>query len=456
MLIIRIYVENNSIILQLNTPAFTNMPNTRKPRCTRKSILELLLENFVYPDTDKVTKALNRQELPDIIVRLVYDSESRSDTDYISSLVNYTLPIDPAAVIDLMATLEKFRQVRDYSHIVVIEHDIHKYIMDHLEDVRGCDPRIGNYTRKRMKGYFTDLLANGSTVTESYPISKAIIDCVLKLKSCPPEYERVRDTLSAIRHYSNSHAEHNFSLCMTSMPHRLNALMQIPEPALFNQDKSRADTVKFIYSLQRQFIACSKRDELNHALNNLVHHTKLQLIGSAIGKIALNGDAYSTDSDEIQFMLKANFYIRSDQRVGINVVANPRYQSYALTPAMKDLFAKKLEFLVSILGLEYDKIKTDFNKEIIFTESCSRDLVDKGLHRNLEYLKTLLTVKNNSAVMKLGAYNTTFFSRLQPVAKNIIIPLMYENHNEIVSDEFNTFKEIGWSAECNYKPKITP
>lgn len=97
---------------------------------------------------------------------------------------------------------------------------------------------------------------------------------------------------------------------------------------------------------------------------------------------------------EWDFFRHAEFKLLNDGRMSVKVDQNSGYlKHYAPGQRNHGIFKDEMLFLAKVIGLEFDP-STDFDREIIFTSACSKELKNIGLHLNLDYIMKLLKQKN--------------------------------------------------------------
>ncbi len=167
---------------------------------------------------------------------------------------------------------------------------------------------------------------------------------------------------------------------------------------VLNKDIPQAKRINIFLSYVQLLIQDGQTNGANYIISIVNCMAKRRLFKPCINQVAHDKDKYTFAYIEWDFLREANFNVLEDGRISIDVTQNEIYlRLYAPGKKHFSIFKDEMLHLAKLLNLEFD-IDTDFEKTIIFTRHCSRQLKELGLHLNTSYIKKLLIQKNHISI----------------------------------------------------------
>lgn len=198
-----------------------------------------------------------------------------------------------------------------------------------------------------------------------------------------------------------------------------------------------------------------RKEELTAILSHISSTAKKDLIKPCIGKMSHYGIAhpdavYDENYTELQLLKDAQFVMRHDGRMSINIKNNSFYlKYYAKGRRHHDILQAEMLYLGKVIGFEYAP-DNNFHEEIIFTEACTNVLKSKGLHFNENYLKKLMTAKHHGSLFSQAYQHEEnndqhcYFHRLPPELMEIISNMVMP---ELDKSEAREAQQKGWGLK---------
>ena len=367
-----------------------------------RTIKEALLDQFKYPDREKVEETLHHQSLGEVRFTTEFNN-TKVTAPCISS--TYRLPTDPVLALDFLSAYKNHISERNFNHICFHNFSIRPYLVD-AENPNGYGPNktlpgtLEQYISTGMTGAgWTDETelthkahadAEKRSIAHASDILKTFVEKILAVAAKKPNYKATFDALSKISQGHTKDASVSFKECL-DVPHRYSFLCDIPYAAPKLSDSNPAAAIeRYVREVGRTLTNQNRTQELNHFMDNFQLNLKVGLFSSCIGKAAEDEGKYNWTYTEWALLKHAQFNLRPDGKLGIVLADNAGYQAH-YAPG-KRLFTKmeaEMRYLGSIIGLEFDAA-TDFHKELVFTSACSQRLLADGMHLSADRLKQLL------------------------------------------------------------------
>ena len=236
----------------------------------------------------------------------------------------------------------------------------------------------------KMNEYLTFSLKNEDTFFQ------ALVDELLKFEQLPGYGE----AMDVVKSYSNK--AKTTEECEKTASLKLNVLVHVAT----------------------DLIQKNQQKELNSLLKQMNDGAKDELYAPCLGQIADDNKKYSDNYSEYKLLKSGDFRIREDGRMSLLLINNPEYKRlYAPGKKLQNTLEREMRHLGGFIFLEFAE-DSDFDKEIIFTPTCTAYLKELGLHLSKEYISSLLYSRNISG----------FFRNTQPADKNAL-----DLHEEILA-----------------------
>ena len=218
-----------------------------------------------------------------------------------------------------------------------------------------------------------------------------------------------------------------------------------------NITKPLSERISRLLCFMQVAIKEGHQNELAYIIYHINYMAKLNLYNPCLEKKAHDKKFYHFYYTEWFFIRDAEFKLLNDGRISIDVTQNTSYlDTYAPGCSLYGKLKDEMLFLAKIIGLEFDP-ETDFDKEIIFTPACSKELKNKGLHLNPSYMAKLMQQKNDSFSFFRQAYefhgeeHESIFARKLPleIAEMIFYQVSPELDNDgqkVACDQARNFR----------------
>lgn len=325
-------------------------------------------EIYRYCDSDVLQKELAEKTRP--IESFHFENDPKScdgdDIYYAWEVIEFDLPTTPNYALNFLTELNEYFKGLN----VVFLDDI---IDDHIDE----------------KGKQKTLKINELKISSPHATFQDGLIAAIGKTVVTPIYHPVKEAINKEAAYCK---QGNKSL--TSIKERLQLLY--PElMQVFDEKVDSRDKLYLLVNTASRLIGLNQKAELNYVLNMVSHHAKYKLFEACIGKEADDKGNYSWTYTEWEFLRFANFRLRVDGRLSIkDHLNNFMYKRhYAREQRNHKIFEREMRHLGHIIGLEF--APCDFHKEIIFTEACTKQLMAKGLHFHVDYVRQLLQEKVN-------------------------------------------------------------
>lgn len=208
----------------------------------------------------------------------------------------------------------------------------------------------------------------------------------------PPGYKNVIDLLATLN------TQYQVNGCTFFVNEIINPerYLRVAANALYPRETykpSISDLIQYAKNMIRQ----GEASELSFHLQCLNYTIKKSLFEAVIGQPAHDKGNYGWHYTELYFLMAAEFRLNSDHSLSIvNIQQNPFFQKYYSSRNSAPIFREEMKFLMNLLGLELSP-DSDFQQEIKFSLSSSKQLHDSGVLLTEQYVKQYFSVKNSWA-----------------------------------------------------------
>jgi len=179
-------------------------------------------------------------------------------------------------------------------------------------------------------------------------------------------------------------------------------------------DSTTEEKLQIVEKLEKSLLDDKRLIALSPFVEGFNAHAIAAFIKPAMGKKADDGGEYNARYTEFSVFLHADFCIRDDGRMNIELQNNAGYQKhYGKNARLHGKCEQEFRFLAKVLGLEF-AADTNFHQEMIFTPESTLKLKALGLHINTTNLMRQL----HPELKSVSASGFTFFGNTKNSAKN--------------------------------------
>lgn len=186
-------------------------------------------------------------------------------------------------------------------------------------------------------------------------------------------YQDTKDTLLKIKEYIN-----NAPFITLLSPDKIDKILYNGiGKKLLGPQLSSLDKIQSLDNLRHR-----DKDELPFIVKNINHLAMRDIFSPCLKQRAPDGGQYSYSYSEWYFLLCAKLNILKDGRISISIKDNEAYlEYYSSGQLFESSFMKEIPLLLEILSLDF---ALEGEERIIFTESASKYLIEKGALLNKE------------------------------------------------------------------------
>ena len=338
-------------------------------------------------------------------------------TSYVTEAVEFSIPTDhPKAVMDFLGLIDTVvanaktkaeRDYRDAYQIVQISegsilscfHDI--FVSNLYDRNTGKQNRIEN----PMPISIENFLNRPGTVHDAKSVAQYILDGISNSKQLT-EYANLREVL-------NNHVKPIGLEGLKDESKFLGSMFNVDMNKLFGNSTTE-EKLKIVDKLEKFLLDDKRLITLSPFVEGFNAHAISELMKPAMGKRADDGGQYNARYTEFSVLLHADFCIRDDGRMSIELQNNAGYQKhYGKNARLHGKCEQEFRFLANVLGLEF-AAETNFHQEMIFTPESTLKLKALGLHINTTNLMRQL----HPELKSVSASGFTFFGNTKKSAKN--------------------------------------
>ncbi|OGT34907.1 MAG: hypothetical protein A3F11_06010 [Gammaproteobacteria bacterium RIFCSPHIGHO2_12_FULL_37_14] len=303
-----------------------------------------------------------------------------------------------------------------------------------------------------------EFLVSGKEI--SSPLKK-VMEHILAINSAP-DYQDVQHDLKKICDWYAVNHDIDMGRCISASERYGILLESLGHENLLSDQSTLVQKTVAIFSMIKKCLSMKNEISCEVIIDTLHKRAKKELFRNAIGKDSLdpvwrdsNGKMkpYTWNFTEWYVIRDGEFSMRPDGRMCIRLNDNPGYKdNYARHPD-QTIFEREFKHLGNVIGFEFAN-DSDFKKEVIFTAGCTKKLMAKWLHLNVDYFKNLLKISHHAGFFAQLYRNTSplndaginYMSWLPPeVVKYITREADKEIYQQLDANDAREVTELTWA-----------
>ncbi len=219
-------------------------------------------------------------------------------------------------------------------------------------------------------------IKTGTPLTKETALTALL--AAFKALNKPTAYQGLQKALAVLSPESaNSPCNWNISLRMFE---RYHLLFNIDGRALLNPEYGISEKYRLLRQLYRAFADAGESEIYQPYLSHVQSMARKGLLAPCFGKPAADGGSFNNNYTEVNLLNEATFSIREDGKIGIQWGNSRSYEKlYAPGCRLHNALKTELSKLFEALDLEIEP-GCSFDKEIILTRECSKQVMLMGLH----------------------------------------------------------------------------
>jgi len=177
--------------------------------------------------------------------------------------------------------------------------------------------------------------------------------------------------------------------------------------------------------------------EVNEFLRRLYISHKIKLYEPCLGKTAPDNGLYTWSYTEWYFLRDAKFTVTPHAQLFIDVSKDNNPQSgysrfYAYNRKAHDRFENELRAFTSLTELSFED-DINYHHQLIFTANCSQNLIEMGLHLDVDNIKKLVLARNGYRFFQEASQSGVFNERFSTDIIRMIFTLVYGRGRPLLS-----------------------
>jgi len=409
---VRVYREGDTIQIRFDSLEIDETTSWSS-HYNDETIKGTMLKKFNYPDRDKMVASLQRKVIVD---NLRFNAQfNNKAVTVLGGSSTYQLPVDPVLALDFLSAYKSHLTDRNFNQTSFHNFSISAFLIDG-DNGKTLPGTLEQYLSTGITGTgwsgaaysladkALSYVGMGSTANVASDLLKTLVERILNVAATMPNYTATFNVVNKVYQFHAQTPAAQFKECL-DVPQRYGILCDIPfpTPAQANTSNSAAAIERYVQTIGKKLASENRIQELNHLIDNYQLNLKVALNEPAIGQLADDGGKYNWSYTEWQLLRDAQFTIRPDGKVGIQVANNKGYlEHYAPGCRNHDILEREMRYLGKVIGLEFEP-ETDFHKEIIFNDVTSQRLIASGIHLNSDCLKNMLQPKSVGLFFKQDA-----------------------------------------------------